>query len=414
LLAELEAQKKARLVAVTAKVDAAISQAHDAVAKAQKPPDLDAVLDSLRQVIPLNGGGYGYDPDIQAQNARASSAYQFVAQWQDYLSYRESGNNQQAVETLRNLLNSSANGVSLVPRSEILARISNQPKDVPVASPGFGPLPDITPILDRVKTLDDLEPAIRQVMALSPVPNNNLSQLSQLAFLYDQARNGLSVSLELSPNNYGVDAANLGFARIEAMLLRYLLPRFLGPSAPAPNADEPISDYLARVTTAAETAQDWPLVEKVVTAQTKIARVMQVPPGTQGFLTGLNQEMAGQYGLAVTAYESALRSPDSFISPKLIGDRLAAIKKDHPADYDQAMKATTPVMPVYPSNPYGFNPYAARPGMPGNPPNFPFTLPGAPANTPTPASGATPAKTASTPPTLQTNAPVATPPPAAK
>jgi hypothetical protein len=59
---------------------------------------------------------------------------------------------------------------------------------------------------------------------------------------------------------------------------------------------------------------------------------------------------------------------------KLTGDRLAAIQKDHPAEYAEGMKAhLNPPTPVY------ANPYGMRPGMPGFGYPMPgYTLPGSP------------------------------------
>lgn len=408
LLDELQSRQKARLDEVTAKIDAVLAPVPDVVAKAEKPADLDAILASLQRLMPSNMGGYGYDPAVQAENARLAAAYQFVSQWQDYLSYRDTQNTQQEINTLRNLLNNNAGGLTIVPRSEILARIA--PLDAQVQAgnvprPYVQPQPpDIAPLLDGVKSLDDLAPAIRQVELL---PNNqgyDAAELRQLAFLYGQAKNGLPLSLDTSPN-YINGTAHPAVSRIESMVLLYVLPRLLGPGAPPPNANEQVNDYLVRTITVAEAAQNWTLLQRVLDAQMKIARVQpQTLQGTQNFLAGLNQEMAAQYARAVADYESALTQPDAFTPPRLIADRLAAIKQDHAADYDEGMKTfLRPPVPSYPPGYLNFNPYLMRYGMPGNP-----ALHAPPPSVVAPPAPQVPA------PTARTNPPTATPPTSAK
>jgi len=412
LIEELQAQKKARIDALTSKVDAALASVPAAVAKAEKPADLDAVLDDLLRVTPANGNAYGYDPETQTQNARVTTTYQFVAQWQDYLSYRESGNDQMALNTLRNLLNQRPGGEPIIPRSEILARIAPLEARTQLANvprPYVPPPPtDFTPILESVKTLDDLNLAVHQAGITPNSQTYDSGELAQLAFLYAQAKNGLPVSLDINPG-WSAGSAHPDLSRIESMLLLYLLPRLLGPGAPTPNANEQVNDYLIRTLTTAETSQNWELVQRVLDAQMKIAKVQpQVFQGHQLFLAGLNQEIAQQYATAVTDYETALGSPDAYTSAKFIGDRLAAIKKDHPSDYDAGMK--TFLHPPALNYPPGLmNPYvmAMRYGMPGYPPSAPVSAPASSA--PVFPAVKTPPPKVSTP-APSTNAPTATPP----
>ena len=411
VIAELEAQRKARLDELTARIDAALAPVPDAIAKAEKPADLDPVLDRLQGLLPANGGAYGYDADAQAQNQRLNAAYQFVAQWQDYLSYRDTKNIQQELNTLRNLLNNRPGETPLVPRSEILARIA--PLDAQVQANNVPrpymapPSPDLTPILDGVKTLDDLEPAVQKTAQLANQQNYGVAELSQLAFLYGQAKNGLPVSLDFKPQ-YMNGTPEPALARIEAMVLRYLLPLYLGTGAPPLSPGEQVDDYLARVATAAETAQNWALLQHVIDARIKIANVQQTPLGTQQFLAGLSQEMAGQYARAVTDYQTALSEPDTFTPPQLIADRLAAIKKDHASDYDDGMKAYVhPPTPSYSIGYPGYNPYM-RFGTPGYPSLFPVPTPAAaPAAAPTVPAAKSPTPKVSAPAGTQTNTPAA-------
>jgi hypothetical protein len=368
LLAELEARRKARIDALTTKVSAVLNRVSNILIKAQKPQDLDEILGSIQKLQAPQGGAYGYDQEAQGIMNQVNSAYQFVAQWQDYLSSRNSGNVQEAQNSLRNLTNSRPAGdVVLVPRSEILARITelaNAPKP-----PNNGPVPpspnsssaDVPAALNNIKTLEDLAPALKSLRVSTNGQGYDYAALAQLANLYANAKVGLPVSLDLNPPNIGGQPVP-EMTRVRVMLLMYLLPRFIGSNAPAPKPDETVSDYLKRALVATNAAQDWPAFQLTLEAQFKVVGGNGYSPGTRSFLAGLNQEIAGQYSLAVSSYQTALQSPDDSLPTTVVRDHLAAIKKDHATEFDEGMKRfLNPPQP----QPFYFNPYAGRPGMPG-------------------------------------------------
>ncbi len=364
LIAELDARQKARVDELTAKVNAVLTPIPEVLIKAQKPQDVDGVLGDLQKTQAPRGGMYGGDQDSQVQMNRINSAYQFVAQWQDYLSARNNGNIQEAQNSLRNLLNSRQPGdVILVPRSEILARTAalvSPTKPGPAGTPpvAVSNQDQLVSLLDGIKTLDDIDEALKKIRTL-PNINYDAGGLAQLGGLYANAKNGLPVTFDLAPVN-GSNANSLPeFARIRAMVIMYLLPRYIGSGAFPTNPNETVNDYLTRSIDAFETKQDWVSLQRLIEAQTKITGANAYSAGIRSFLAGLNQEMAGQYTQAVTSYQSALANPDDYLPAKLIGDKLAAIKKDHPAEFEAGMKnILNPPTPVY------MNPYWPRVGIP--------------------------------------------------
>ena len=300
------------------------------------------------------------------------------------------------------MLNRPPEGSLLVPRSEILARIATLEAQLKQTTPGPAPgppalSPALDPIIDGIKTLDDLEPAALHAAALTgnnygSADSYTVARLGQIARCYAEAKNGLPVTLNFTPGNYGNQMATPpGLTRVEAMVLLYLLPRYLAPGAPDPNPGETVTAYLDRVIAAAEAGQDWPLLQRTILAKVQSGGAFnplmgnQLPPGVQEFLSGLNQEMAGQYTSAVTSYQNSLRTATDMVPARLIGDRLAAIRKDHAADYAEAEKSAA--RPVTPGNVYLYNPYATRglPNFPGVPASLPSPTP------PTPAAKSTPA-----------------------
>jgi hypothetical protein len=400
LLADLDARKKARADAAAAQLKDVTTRATDILLKAQKAQELDGLLADLQKLQTSSGGGY--DPDVQAQTARVNAVYQFISQWQDYLSAKDNGNSQEAQNALRNLSNSGRQGESvLVPRSEILSRLNDLTNAAKSAAPnavasGAPQAIDEDPILDGIKTLDDMEPALKTLMAKG-YPNNQTGTtqaLGQLVNLYALSKNGLPTTLDFSPN-YNIQNQAPGIERLRAMLLIYLLPSFIGSGAPTPNPNEYVTDYLNRAIDSAETRQDWKSLQRIIEAETKIARVQNFPEGTRSFLSGLNQEIAGQYALAISSYQNSLKYPDDYVPAKVVGDRLAAIKKDHPTEYEEGMKKfSNPPAPAY------LNPYMIRPGM-----GYPQSMPGAAG---LPGMG----NPAPTPPALPSTLPAPTRPPA--
>lgn len=99
------------------------------------------------------------------------------------------------------------------------------------------------------------------------------------------------------------------------------------------------------------------------------------------YIIARNQETAGQFALAVVNYEKALASASELIPAKAIGERLAAIKLEHPDDFQLGMNNyLSPPLPAnYPGDRLG--PAGYRRGFP----------PSGPAPSPTPASLAIPA-----------------------
>jgi len=361
VLDEIKAQRKARADAFRANAETVLARVPAIVTKAEKPADLDQILNDIESAQEAQRSfGYSGGEDYQSTVNRLSSTYQFVSLWQDFLSQRANGNLQEALGTLRNLENQRGSGEILIPRSQILDQINalqSKNNAALVSRPARGP--DLDPILDGIKTIDDLPAAVRKLGPDNGYPEGHEeAQLKQYAFMYEQARNGLPVTLDSTPQNYGVMPPEPGFARIASMLYAYLLPRFLGSTAPAQNPNEATSDYLDRVIKAAESSQDWTLLQRALTAKIRIAQNRTQPSGVQLFFAGINQEIAGQYSQAVGSYEGALRAPDDYTPAHVIGDRLVAIKKDHPAEYAEAMKRSlTPPVPVLPYNPY------AQPGL---------------------------------------------------
>ncbi len=196
----IRTERADRVTAYNTDVDAACQRAAAAVSQAKEPKDLDATLRDLarmsdRPVITRTGeNGSGRVPKLQ-------TATSFVTRWQDYLQAKGHSSDNNLSSMLRTL--ADGNTPPLIPRSEILALMP--PPDAEAEPPARfrRPTPTSTPtpmptaqvdaaateIMRGVKKLDDVAPAITQLVELRKEagPYNNAGSDSTLG----AALNGL-------------------------------------------------------------------------------------------------------------------------------------------------------------------------------------------------------------------------------
>lgn len=389
LLNEIRQERKQRAAAANEDMQTFLKHVSDEVSKAKKAEDLDGVLAEL-QKYNMNRSG-GYDPGSQALVQQVSQSFEFVKLWQNYLSHMENKQGQLATNDLQSLSQNNYN-VSLVPRSEIL-RLLASAKDLP---PGDGNgngeninsgqnarTVEAEKIISDIKTLDDMEPALRK---LDPLRLNN-NQAAQNCFngldpfvqLYINVKAGLPATINTT--SFGSGEGLRLAPGLQAQLLNFVLQHYFDSYKGAPPAvDELPPVYVRRVMDDAIERKDWALLRQALSTQTYLNRSVNLglytnnsaSAGVDDLLAGLNQEAAGQYALAVVSYESALKIPDTTIPAKLIGEKLAAIQKDHSQEFTQGMQMFT-----QPPQPQMYNGFPYRPGMSGYPgyPNMPNGMP---------------------------------------
>jgi len=405
LLNELKKERKATKDAEIAAVKDLLTRAGAAIAQAKKPEDLDALIEEMaKHGNNQYGGNSALESDRELQR-RFSSASEFVKQWQNYLAHMANGQTDQARNDLQNLSNNNG-GEGLLPRSKLLELeapdklIAQTPKPVPAVS---GPVAQAQAILDGIKTLDDIKPALTKLEPLrqgnSQELQNVYNQLSTVSMNYEEMKAGLptgsNVNFDFNPGPLSVPSA------IRTQLLLFeMQTAFAWFKGPPPTPQEKPMDYVDRVIADALNRQDWDLLKAAEAARGTLTRNSTLgfsgmyAGGLDSFIAGTHLETAGQYSLAVRSYETALQSTDSSVPVKVIGDRLAAIQRDHAKEFAEGMQLTTnPPQPRY-------LPYPGRvPGMPSPYPNpYPYPMPGM---TNTPAAAA---------PAATTNAAPAAPP----
>ena len=373
----LESQRKTRIAAYETKANGILAKVPDAVHEAKKAADLDEILKSLKSLSTPEEGEDRQDLS-PLLDGKINSTFQFVTQWQDYLAAVSSGNNQQAQDILRNILNNrQIDGPTFFPRSELLARMANPGAPISkIGNPTSGMIeadPDVA--LAKVKKVEDLENAFNEIQHYV-IPGTQQPWDFSVLVTLDKARAdavaGLPFTLDFGKIMNGPCFGDQ-ISRIIAMELRCLLPYYFETNVSnPPKMDETVSAYLDRLIATASTDGNLALLQRVLATKVALgnASVLSYTKGTQQFLAGLSQDAGGQYDLAVTSYENAMKEADGFLPLKVVGERLAAIKKDHPEDFEKGITAFL--------NPDGaFNPAAGQipPGFPGYYPGYPRPQP---------------------------------------
>jgi hypothetical protein len=386
LRAAVQKDREAKEAANLARVNDLTKRATEAVRTAREPRDLDAILRDLGQIA-------GQREDHLSETSRTAiyklqPIRQFLLRWQDYLVAAKSGDAKRAVEALRNLASSPSETADLFPRSEILALIE---QTAAKSEPGSAPAPQegLDEILAKLKTLPDLASVIKQLHMLQNRRQSMggtsgglegigsaINALMALEKPYREFEAGLPTNLEAALNQNDSRVVDLVPLRVQLLLL--MLPRFMAPPEIKPQSGETAQAFVERVITLARERGDVGLMARAREAKRILSRGGQLSgsAGLAAFTAAQNQEAAGQYMLAVVSYENALKNGTDDISPKLIGEKLDAVKTAHPREYEQGVAAfLTPLPPMYTRPPYNYldqgpihaptpNPALAVPGGP--------------------------------------------------
>ncbi|MGZ4966101.1 MAG: hypothetical protein ACXV97_02915 [Chthoniobacterales bacterium] len=357
----LKKEREAKDAAFLARINDVTKHAAEAFRTAKEPRDLDNLLKEFAELAQGQREDHMSDATRAAFN-KLPATKQFILRWQDYLAAAKSGDPRRANDMLRNLANSAGDNVDFIPRSEILALIERHGgKDEPnTAMPVQGELEQIAA---KAKTLADVAGVLKELHALvsrrqqsqsfsgMDQAHNTINALTPIENAYRNFQAGLPTSLEAGLNQSDQGVVNLTPLRVELVFL--MLPRYLGLSPDTkPKAGESVDAFIDRVAALARERGDIALLKRTHDAKRALSRGSHVwnESGLMAFVSGQNQEAAGQYMLAVISYQNALRSGGDDISPKLIGQKLDAIKAAHPEDYEKGMARF-------------FNPHSSRDSM---------------------------------------------------
>ena len=311
----------------------------------------------------------------------------------------------------------------IIPRSELLELTHQAQARLPKKDPAQAAMSteeferQVSAIIGDVKKLEEIEAGVkkieeliaqqRKVMHLIP-ETTVVAELKTLRRFHQEIVSGVATTLDFSIT--GMKAKDENISRLRNMLIRFAIPRLFGLTGEQTiKEDESLAVFIRRTATEATERRDWKLLSRALDLNQRLA-TGQSPLNTGDssaitqFLAAQNQERARQYGPAVGSYLAALKTGSQIIPAEFIGDRLAAIEKEHPNEYQAAVEFANNPPPAR---------YTATSGAPktvfgasGDPQSqVSATLPMRVVPRPTPTPASAPTTTEPKPPTLKPEEP---------
>jgi hypothetical protein len=331
---QLRTEREQRETEFLSQADAAIKSAGAAAVKAKSEKDLDAVLQELGHL--RENRNEQMSELLRRASAKVEATVQFITRWQDHLAQANADNLKAAREILRNLAESSS--YPIVPRSEILSRMQaiSEAETKAKALPGSLIPAKVEAICSALKNPAEISLTLEQLTALrqqfpSEVDSTIVSELDGLNTLYKQIQASLTIPVNMLDNAHH-------FIDLRLQLILLALPRYLGLADDyRPQSNESVGQFLDRIIADAKRTENWPLMLKTMETSRMISRGSMGGYSTgsfsfnplRSFVTGRNQEQAGQYASAVVSYQEALKDTENVVPLNVVRDRLATIKKEH-------------------------------------------------------------------------------------
>jgi len=368
ILSQLQIDREKREEKSLEEINATLKRAEVTVQTANKTADFDSVLRDLNQLQKIRTPQNSVE--VSAALNQVDAAIEFTTQWQNYYSSTAAGHTESARQALESLCNSRTLQLGWIPRSEILSRLNfmiNPPMpsndgsaevkpagqlDHPSVEKPLRINPSTGAIEFDAKRLSDL-PGI--VNALTPMLRNSdfgsyqqfildsLNVLAPLNKAYLDFQSGLPASVEVAFKESNLGSLQGIVTPLRVELLRLVLPRYLGlASDTVPKSGEVPYEFLGRISTEAIHRGDYPLAARAIEVQRLIKEGTPPDPELKSqaelLVSGDNFSASAQFSLAVVSYEQALASGSNLIPPKIIGEKLEAIKAAHPEEYRQGLE----------------------------------------------------------------------------
>jgi len=242
----------------------------------------------------------------------------------------------------------------LMPRSEFLARLAAFKDRFGISEKHSSSSPGdfnnrAQAIVLTTNSLSDIPRTIKQLEGLArsrdaedawhgDAFSKTLGLLRTYQKLHEELKKGEGTSIDLKSVIRNFTYSRETMRALHQQLLLLALPRILGiPETQGAQPEENIPTYLHRVATQAVAASDWPLLGRTFGAAQTLDAKLTFGVGDaetlQSFLTGIALERAQEYVPAVRSYETALATGSQILPPKIVGDRLERIHREHPQEF---------------------------------------------------------------------------------
>lgn len=363
LAREVRTNQEKEDAAKTDEIRKTITDALKTALAATSAKDLDTPLAAVNRLI-QEGQNPGRNPRGRPLPGQAQQVGEFLRQWQDYWVNVDAGDFKAAAQSLNNLTNSTRDFSAFIPRSELQNRLKKLERRE-IEDPRDGdPIKmehDMGDALREVKTLDDLEPALKKfdsIMARSQGawPTRYVGTFEALRALYrnyKDLKDGLATNISVSSATTLSAYENAeSLAAIRHQLIIYAIPRLLNLKPEETNPNENALTIIQRILAKYKADQDWENLRKIIDLASALGLTTIADSADsqtlRAFMAGQNQDRAKQYAFAVASYLAALKTGSQLISAELIGARLERIKMEHPEEYQRGVEITlTPPQPAY-------------------------------------------------------------------
>lgn len=346
------------------RLESLLAKCAEAFRSAKDPAELDELLVELGKSRRNDYGAHGESSEeIQRLQMSMEPARHFVGRWQEYLAAKKAGDSRAVRQALNELRQGGGREVTFMPRSELLERLRN-------LSPSQE---DVTRLVTGIQSLDEIQEKLVALRALmdqegsGTVAHEYINALSAIERKYREYQMGVPVPVELNSfsSHHLPDEGIVKLTQLKGELLKRVLPRYVGaPEGTEARQDETVIAFLERLEKEAKERGDGATGYRTREARRILSRGSsfgsQDINGLNAYVSGQNQEAAGQFELAVLSYQQSLKSGSDLVPAKLIGERLAGIQKNHPEAYAKGVER---FLAPPAASPYGQRFDPRHPGM---------------------------------------------------
>lgn len=349
---------------------------------AKEIKDLDPLIIHINRLVAERPRDLSRGEHVSDLVNQGHGVAEFLRYWQDYMAgYRSSS----PLANLQNLMNESTRFGEWLPRSEVLARLKEAEATEEAGRGG----PAATQkkeakakeIIAATRTLADMKGSLEKLEELDKIPSTSSSYIIDysigLRSLQQYYTKPAPAPFDLGViHSYSVSNSAPDLEPLRTQLILYLLPRVfgLGEADAAKPGETPVV-YLHRIQKLLRDRSEWARLDEAI--------VMSLQSGfgpyqsedrmvLMSYAAGVNQATARRWALAVRSFQSALLHTSSLITPEMIGERLDAIRKEHPEEYEQGVKAAQAAASK-PSSGFSISTgvQATAPSLPTSPPSEP-------------------------------------------